>query len=320
MNYRDIVARFQKEKNGKCAIDDFISGTRDSFIKKIVALNFFEEIHFGALGSDKLNECIDEFEEQLEEQFKDQRARHQDVDILNFTIRLNRKTIMSATRSILKPNTRFSTILSVEDISGMLSDYGSRENEDKNNVIRQSNKTHLEIISEFEDFLKKNSLLIIEKYYQILWVTDSKEIDGINEASMIRNLLELYRTGEALVKITFDMSPDFNWHKPTFFHVISGFHWLPSTLQNGWGITLNLKNLTEGVIETVAVSLTDIPGKFEINWSDTCKIEPLGECKEYPYDDNGWEEYFNRRRTRIIGLCTDNDLRNDLNFFLKKIN
>ena len=326
MNYRDIVERFQKEKNGKCAIDDFISETRGSFIKKIVALNFFEEIHFGALPGDKLDECIDEFEEQLEVQFEEQRTRHQDVDILNLEIRLNRKAIMSAMRSILKPDSRFSTILRVEDISAMLSNYGKRRpysktnKTDENNVIRLSDKTHSEIISDFEHLLKENSSLMINKYYQILWVTDSETIAGNNDATNIRNLLGLYHPeGKSLVKITFDLNSGFIWHKPTFFHVIAGHHWQPSYRTDRWGITLNLENLEDGVIETVAV---DNSGEFRINWTDTCNIQPLGVCEKMPYNcnDTGWEEYFNRRLSRIAGLCAYNEtITNDLKFFLEKI-
>jgi len=322
MYYNEIVTRIRATQQGRCAIDDFIMSSRDDAKKKIIALNFFEEIHFSVLEEERLNRCINEIETQLE-QFRNE------ADFFNKcnSINLNTANFMPTVPSTLNHNTQLSMVMMIDGIiktieNEQLYSRGKNRTTTKkqqiNNIVTFPPEYCSRIISDFTRKLATepgamSSIRIKENNkVKIVWATDDSEINGIADATELRNILGLYyRKGAVLVKITLRGNPQQWWHKPTFFHSGMFPHWLPSHQNDGWGRTLNLANFTESVRETVSEN--------NITWSETLEIRLLGCCEE-DVQTQGWEDYLNVRLNNIRQRCiNDESVLNDFQYFLEKI-
>jgi len=353
MNYKEEVEERLTRQYGRCAIkDDFLKEKRslktllwsiiiicrrlmsrlfssgqtirsyhDDFKKKINALNFFEEIHFGVLDESHLRRCIDNFEAQLV-----QCSHVKNYFNKRNHIMLNEANFSTSTRTVT--DTRLSLILSF--------------NEDFRDEIRQelqyingyayphsdifSEKEFIELISEFREILPRSPrpIKIIKKGRPFIWVADNEEINEIEAATRLENEIDvatklkdtlgLYKNkGEVLFKVSFNNDPGYGWHKPTFFHSLFGHHWKPAYRDDGWGITLDLSNFNDGVKESVAIN--------NIFWSANFDIQFLGECTTGIPEDSNWENYFYHRLRTLRNRCSgDEAILNDFKYFLKTIN
>ncbi|OFX82631.1 MAG: hypothetical protein A2W99_06655 [Bacteroidetes bacterium GWF2_33_16] len=310
MNYQTIENKIRSYYGGSSELDNWVMDCGNHIVTKIVAFNFFSDIHLGTLNDNDLLKSMFNIENHL-------RTTDKNIDPLDRikgVIKPFDPVFWNSPKTQIKSSNKFSTIKTVRNIRRSYNSFFQGENGNRTiGTLEIFNEEEIDkLLSEFKKELENGTSVPFKFGNSIIWFANSNELDTLNKvipvADEVRNLLGLYIYNEYLIEVRFVHDENKEPHKPTIFHSEFGSHWKPSYRNDGWGITLNLDNFTDGVRESV------LKGG---DWPKS-SFNKLGTCAS-GIRKVGWDTYYQKRVDEFRSWADKKiAIINDLEYFLSK--
>lgn len=311
MTYQQLETQI-RDLLGDCALDEWIIDCGNDVLSKIIAFNSFTDIHLTTLSDeDTLSSFL-----VVEKHLRNSDKTISPIDRIKGVVKNTWNEMWNSPLTAIDGVKSFSRIMTADSIKYENAKISGTPFYRSLGAINDVEVD--KYISEFIGYLKNGIVVPFKCKNEIVWLADTDEIQAFtsffpscNEA---RDIIGLYfGINDYLVEFRFQNVNFFEPRKPTVFHSEFGPHWRPSYSDNGWGITLNLSNHSDGVREAVRKS-SDWPS------SKITDFNKLGRCDtEVSYDD--WDIYFEKRvKDFRLWANKDSSILNDLIYFLNKIN
>lgn len=308
------------EEYENCYLNKWVIDCGRNVITKIIAFNLFCEIHFENIKKIDLKEIIKIIEVRVKE-IVDSDPELDIIDKSKYIFNTDFPYLWKTCKTELDYVNKISTVI-VLDIFKTEIILSWEAKSLKRNFYQLLNRESIEeIITDFKEYQKKSGSRI--GFYgenKARWFVLSSDLDNIimeNEendelATQIRNLLGLLTEEKYLVEIQYKPDTANPGHVPTLFHTSPNYNhvFFPRNNVDGWGITLNLKNLKAGCKESIQKRLS-LP-EFNHRSLGKCLLKPKIKSRE-------WEEYLEHRIEDFKNWANESDeILLDLKYFLSK--
>jgi hypothetical protein len=287
MLYRSVEKRIRR-KSGRCALDEWVTDCRRSPLTKAMALNLICEFYYESLSQTVLLELA----EALDQHLQSKNRNIDPVDRIKGAVS-GHPRLWSSPASDMSGVARLSRVITSDDIV---------QTNNRLNGTAPSETTHVLSDSEVQASLDEFAGYLSSREFDIsfggrsgiLWFAPTNEIEssvwssagGHSTGVVVRDLLGLHTVGY-LVEVQFGPDMTNQGVKPNVFHSNCSPYWSPRANIDGWGMTLNLASLADGVRESVRRAAA---------WPD-CVLNRLGSCSFYR--EMNWDQVTETRLSHI---------------------